>query len=106
MFTVESSIIFQWNPFRSSEVRVDGQLVRIDGKIYDVPIMSSMYTLCVKNPKTTSGRKIINPSVSFVVHIELCPVKVKVILRLTVGQSVSLGIEPHLGPMTRYLLLV
>jgi hypothetical protein len=31
--------------------------------------------------------------------------KVKVTLRLTVGQSVSLGIEPHLGPMTRYLLL-
>jgi hypothetical protein len=32
-------------------------------------------------------------------------VKVKVTLRLTVGQSVSLGIEPHLGLMTRYLLL-
>jgi hypothetical protein len=32
-------------------------------------------------------------------------VKVKVTLRLTVSQSVSLGIEPHLGPMTRYLFL-
>jgi hypothetical protein len=32
-------------------------------------------------------------------------VKVKVTLRLTVSQSVSLGAEPHLGPMTRYLLL-
>jgi hypothetical protein len=32
-------------------------------------------------------------------------VKVKVTLRLTVSQSVSLGIEPHLRPMTRYLLL-
>jgi uracil-DNA glycosylase len=32
-------------------------------------------------------------------------VKVKVTLRLTVGQSVSLGVEPHLGLMTRYLLL-
>jgi hypothetical protein len=32
-------------------------------------------------------------------------VKVKVTLRLTVGQSVSLGLEPHLGLMTRYLLL-
>jgi hypothetical protein len=32
-------------------------------------------------------------------------VKVKVTLRLTVSQSVSLGIEPHLGPMTRSLLL-
>jgi hypothetical protein len=29
--------------------------------------------------------------------------QVKVTLRLTVSQSVSLGIEPHLGPMTRYL---
>jgi hypothetical protein len=33
-------------------------------------------------------------------------VKVKVTLRLTVGQSVSLGIEPHLGLMTRYLLFL
>jgi hypothetical protein len=32
-------------------------------------------------------------------------VKVKVTLRLTVSQSVSLVIEPHLGPMTRYLFL-
>jgi hypothetical protein len=32
-------------------------------------------------------------------------IKVKVTLRLTVGQSVSLGVEPHLGLMTRYLLL-
>jgi hypothetical protein len=32
-------------------------------------------------------------------------VKVKVTLQLTVGQSVSLGVEPHLGLMTRYLLL-
>jgi hypothetical protein len=31
--------------------------------------------------------------------------EVKVTLRLTVSQSVSLGIEPHLGLMTRYLLL-
>jgi hypothetical protein len=30
--------------------------------------------------------------------------KVKVTLRLKVSQSVSLGIEPHLGLMTRYLL--
>jgi hypothetical protein len=26
-------------------------------------------------------------------------------LRLTIGQSVSLGVEPHMGLMTRYLLL-
>jgi hypothetical protein len=32
-------------------------------------------------------------------------VKVKVTLRLTVSQPVSLGAEPHLGIMTRYLLL-
>jgi hypothetical protein len=32
-------------------------------------------------------------------------VKVKVTLRLTVSQSVSLRVEPHLGLMTRYLLL-
>jgi hypothetical protein len=32
-------------------------------------------------------------------------VKVKVTLRLTVGQSVSLGIEPCLGLITRYLFL-
>jgi hypothetical protein len=31
--------------------------------------------------------------------------KVKVTMRLTVSQSVSLGVVPHLGPMTRYLLL-
>jgi hypothetical protein len=30
-------------------------------------------------------------------------IKVKVILRLTVSQSVSLGVEPHLGPMTRFI---
>jgi hypothetical protein len=29
---------------------------------------------------------------------------VKVILRLTFSQSLSLGVEPHLGLMTRYLL--
>jgi hypothetical protein len=32
-------------------------------------------------------------------------VKVKVTLRLTVSLSVCLGVEPHLGLMTRYLLL-
>jgi hypothetical protein len=32
-------------------------------------------------------------------------VKVKVTLRLMVSQSVNLGVEPHLGLMTRYLLL-
>jgi hypothetical protein len=32
-------------------------------------------------------------------------VKVKVTLRLTVSQSVSLGVVPHLGLMTKYLLV-
>jgi hypothetical protein len=32
-------------------------------------------------------------------------VKVKVTLRLIVSQSVNLGVEHHLGLMTRYLLL-
>jgi hypothetical protein len=32
-------------------------------------------------------------------------VRVRVTLRLTVSQSVSLGVEPRLGPMTRYELL-
>jgi hypothetical protein len=32
-------------------------------------------------------------------------VKVKVTLRLTDSQSVSFGVDPHLGLMTRYLLL-
>jgi hypothetical protein len=31
--------------------------------------------------------------------------KVKIILRLTVSQLVNPGVEPHLGLMTRYLLL-
>jgi hypothetical protein len=31
-------------------------------------------------------------------------VEVEVTLRLTVSQSVSLVVEPHLGLMTRYLL--
>jgi hypothetical protein len=31
--------------------------------------------------------------------------QVKVTLRLTISQSVSLGVEPHLALMTRYLLL-
>jgi hypothetical protein len=31
--------------------------------------------------------------------------EVEVTLRLTVSQSVSLGVEPHLGLMTRYIFL-
>jgi hypothetical protein len=38
-------------------------------------------------------------------QMSLILVEVKVTLRLTVSQSVSLGVEPHLRLMTRYLLL-
>jgi hypothetical protein len=39
-------------------------------------------------------------------HLELwnSTIQVKVTLRLTVSQSVSLSVEPHLGLMVRYLL--
>jgi hypothetical protein len=36
---------------------------------------------------------------------ECLGIKVKVTLRLTVSQSVSLGVEPHLGLMTRHLAI-
>jgi hypothetical protein len=36
---------------------------------------------------------------------QTCRVRVRVTLRLTVSQSVWLGVEPHLGLMTRYLFL-
>jgi hypothetical protein len=39
------------------------------------------------------------------VFLKSLPVKVKVTLRLKASQSVSLGVEPQLGLMTRYLLL-
>jgi hypothetical protein len=41
-----------------------------------------------------------------VVSQKIVKVKVKVTLRLTVGQSVCLGVEPRLGLMTRYLFTV
>jgi hypothetical protein len=37
--------------------------------------------------------------------LPILQVKVKDTLQLTVSQSVSLGVEPHLGLMTRYLIL-
>jgi hypothetical protein len=44
-----------------------------------------------------------------VINLGILQVKGKVTLQLTVGQSVSqsvsLGVGPHLGLMTRYLLL-
>jgi hypothetical protein len=41
----------------------------------------------------------------FYISVVQVQVQVQVTLRRTVSQSVSLGVEPHLGPMTRYLLL-
>jgi hypothetical protein len=38
--------------------------------------------------------------------LELTPESSQVTLRLTVGQSVSLGVELQLGLMSRYLLLL
>jgi hypothetical protein len=38
-------------------------------------------------------------------HLSTVRDRVRVTLRLTVSQSVSLGVEPHLGLMIRYLLL-
>jgi hypothetical protein len=46
--------------------------------------------------------KIANGAENLVLQVK---VKVKVTLRLTVSQPVSLGVESHLGLMTRYLLL-
>jgi hypothetical protein len=52
-----------------------------------------------------------NPQLSSLTHqpttslLQPSQVKVKVTLQLMVSQSVSLGVEPHLGLMTRYLLL-
>jgi hypothetical protein len=44
---------------------------------------------------------------AFTSHLELTEnsSEVKVTLRLTVSQPVNLGVEPHVGLMTRYLLL-
>jgi hypothetical protein len=51
------------------------------------------------------GLPTLQNSTQFSSSCSLIPVaQVKVTLRLTVGQSVSLGIEPHLGLVTRYFL--
>jgi hypothetical protein len=67
--------------------------------------------LCDLNPACVfeySPFNIWNPEPIFMqlsIYIIAKWLKVKVTLRLTVSQSVSLGVEPHLGFMTRYLLL-
>jgi hypothetical protein len=48
---------------------------------------------------------LLTSSSDFCVWASELKVKVKVTLRLTVSQSVSLGVEPHLGLMTRDLLV-
>jgi hypothetical protein len=51
------------------------------------------------------GTKNSHSSILRLTHNCLWTTSVKVTLRLTVGQSVSLGVEPHLRLMARYLLL-
>jgi hypothetical protein len=58
-----------------------------------------IYWCSLMTPYSTWGYCLSPPRLSEV------KVKVKVTLRLTISQLVSLGVEPHLGPMTRYLLL-
>jgi hypothetical protein len=55
-------------------------------------------------PKEQDG-PVIPPGTGFHFPSSSLKIKVKVTLRLTVSQSVSLGVETHLGLMTRYLLL-
>jgi hypothetical protein len=60
----------------------------------------NVYTICT-GPLSVQAQY----SRLFIMHNDLeSKVKVKVTLRLTDSQSVSLGVEPHLGLMTRYLL--
>jgi hypothetical protein len=54
-------------------------------------VYSAHRTICIKCYDTPESSQV--------------KVKVKITLRLTVSQSVSLGVELHLGLMTRYLLL-
>jgi hypothetical protein len=55
------------------------------------PSIETLYFLLVKK-EAISLTRLVTP------HKD----KVKVTLRLMVSQSVSLGVEPHLGIMTRY----
>jgi hypothetical protein len=38
-------------------------------------------------------------------QLDYSPLRVEVTFRLTVSQLASLGVQPHLGLMTRYVLL-
>jgi hypothetical protein len=59
---------------------------------YDqIIITERQFLVCCGAPPLTRGRR------------DWIQVKVKVTLRLTVSQSVSLGVETHLGLMTRYI---
>jgi hypothetical protein len=69
-------------------------------------ISSSLATVSNSGDSSASRAEVLSsqPSVKNSLTTQV-KVKVKVTLRLTVGQSISLGVEPHLGLMTRYLLL-
>jgi hypothetical protein len=62
----------------------------------------SVTTLVIQLPSEFSSTDCFTPSFD----CRTASSKVKVTLRLTVCHSVSLGVEPHVGLMTRYLLLL
>jgi hypothetical protein len=64
--------------------------------------LSLLYVLCRASPCPVLRTFSLS---WFCMILVLFKVKVKVTLRLTVSQSVSLGVEPHLGLMTRYLTI-
>jgi hypothetical protein len=63
---------------------------------------SSLHSLIPFLPFLFSHLQLSSQEASLI--ISQLKVKVKVTLRLTVSQPVSLGVEPHLRLMTRYLL--
>jgi hypothetical protein len=69
-------------------------------------LMTTFYCLRFETPQTWRARSpYLYPPGNGWTGYTRAKVKVKVTLRLTVSRSVRLGVEPHLGLMTRYLLL-
>jgi hypothetical protein len=77
--------------------------------MFTCSILAYSYILCYyyfnKKRLTETFIKIFPAPAQIFTLSTVAHVKVKVTLRLTVSQSVSLGVKPHLGPMTRYVLL-
>jgi hypothetical protein len=82
-----SDVVSRSGPGSSLDLLLGSSLIRVSGRSFDLSSVS-LFSVRVS-------------SLLFSVSLS----KVKITLRLTVCQSVSLGVEPHLGPMTRYLLL-